>query len=197
LGLAYPIPSVLQIIPSAFQLVFIRGVPESPRWPISKDRSQEAYDILVKYHGEGNPNSQYVKAEFAEMVATIKMDMESIKQTWGEPISTMANLKRCSLVAFIGVFSQWSGNGLVSYYLARVLETVGITDKRMQNKINLMLNCWNLVTGLIASWLVGITPRRVMYLVSVTWIFIMFAGWTGTSASFANTGDVKAAEAVV
>lgn len=87
--------------------------------------------------------------------------------------------------------------GLVSYYLARVLETVGIVSKTTQNQVNLGLNCWNLVTGFTASYLVSITPRRVMYLTSVTGMFITFAAWTGASASFANTQDSGAAAAVV
>lgn len=131
------------------------------------------------------------------MVTAIQMDLETRKQTWGELVSTRANIKRCALVAFIGVFSQWSGNGLVSYYLARVLETVGITKKATQNKVNLALNCWNLVTGMTASLLVGVTPRRVMYLVSVTGMFLTFAAWTGASASYAETKNTAAAGAVV
>lgn len=79
---------------------------------MSQDRTKEAYDILVKYHGEGDPNSPFVQAEYAEMIATIQMDMEQKKRTWGELVSTRANMKRCALVAFIGTFSQWSGNGM-------------------------------------------------------------------------------------
>lgn len=82
------------------------------RWLVSQDRAKEAYDILVKYHGEGDPDSPFVQAEYAEMIATIQMDMEQKKRTWGELISTKANIKRCALVAFIGTFSQWSGNGM-------------------------------------------------------------------------------------
>jgi hypothetical protein len=48
-----------------------------------------------------------------------------------------------------------------------------------------------------ASWLVAYTPRRVMYLVSVTGMLVTFAAWTGASASFAETQSPAAAGAVV
>jgi hypothetical protein len=39
----------------------------------------------------------------------------------------------------------------IRYYLAKVLATVGITDRRKQNQINLGLTCWNLVTGVTGA----------------------------------------------
>ncbi|KAH8835117.1 hexose transporter [Flagelloscypha sp. PMI_526] len=180
---AWRIPSILQIVPSAFQLVFIWWLPESPRWLITQGREEQAKQILIKYHGEGE-ETEYVQLEYAEMVATIKMEIEADKIGWMDLVREKANLKRCALVAFIGTFSQWSGNGLVSYYLARVLETVGITDKRTQNKVNVGLNCWNLVTGIIASWAVGRTKRRHMYLWAVSVMWMTFVSWTAASAVF-------------
>lgn len=38
---------------------------------------------------------------------------------------------------------NWAGNGIVSYYLSPILETVGITDPVSQSCINLGLQCWN------------------------------------------------------
>ncbi|KAA8895679.1 hypothetical protein FN846DRAFT_893929 [Sphaerosporella brunnea] len=105
---------------------------------------EEAWECLVKYHGEGDPNNEIVKADYAEMKATMAMELESNSRAWLELVSTQANRRRCALVAFIGAYSQLSGNGLVSCYLPRVLDTAGITSKRMQNKrgkINLSLNC--------------------------------------------------------
>jgi len=55
---SWRIPSLLQVLPSVFQLTFIWWVPESPRWLISKGRYEEAMAILVKYHAEGSVYSR-------------------------------------------------------------------------------------------------------------------------------------------
>lgn len=40
------------------------------------------------------------------------------------------------IIIAIAFFSQWSGNGLVSYYLRNVLESIGITSSTIQLLIN-------------------------------------------------------------
>lgn len=136
---AWRIPSLVQIAPSLLQLTFIWFIPESPRWLISKDRSEEAFDILVKYHAEGDRDNAFVRAEFAEIQLRVRYELENSKRSWLELLQTPGNRKRSLIAACVGLFSQWSGNGLVSYFLAKVLTTVGITNKRTQNQINLAL----------------------------------------------------------
>jgi hypothetical protein len=36
------------------------------------------------------------------------------------------------IIVAIAVFSQWSANGLVSYYLNKVLTSIGVTDPTIQ-----------------------------------------------------------------
>ncbi|KAK9469578.1 MFS sugar:H+ symporter [Lipomyces arxii] len=194
---SWRLPSLLQLLPSMLQLAFIWFVPESPRWLVSKDRTEDALKILIKYHAEGNEDSQFVAAEFAQICDTIKMEYESNKHPWKEFVSTKANLHRLLIAACVGLFVQWSGNGLVSYYLSKVLATVGIHDRREQNTINLGLMCWNLVTGCIAAVVTKYMRRRVQYLTAFTMMTICFACWTGASASFTLTGNSSAAIAVV
>jgi len=78
-----------------------------------------------------------------------------------------------------------------------VLITVGITNKRTQNIINLALSCWNLVTGVTGAFLTFILPRRTQYLIAFIGMTAIFAVWTGVSANYAQTGNSQAASAVV
>ena len=163
-----------------------RFVPESPRFLVSKDRHEEALAILIKYHAEGDASSPFVAAEFQQIRETIRREIEASKSPWKELFATRANIRRVAIAICIGVFTQWSGNGLVSYYLSKVLASIGIEKKRTQNQLNLGLMCWNLVTGVTGSFLTHILPRRKQYLVSFAGMTCIFACWTASSAVYAH-----------
>lgn len=136
-------------------------------------------------------------AEFAQIRETITLENEASKHRWIELVQTRANLHRIMIASCVGLFSQWSGNGLVSYYLAKVLKTIGITESRKQNQINLGLQCWNLVSGVSGAFFTKLIGRRTQYLIAFTGMTIVFACWTGASANFAMTANHNAAGAVV
>jgi hypothetical protein len=194
---SWRLPSLFQIVPSSLQIAFIWFIPESPRWLVSKDRDEEAFEILVKYHAEGNREDSFVLAEFAQIRETITLENEASKHRWVELLQTRANLHRIIIASCVGLFSQWSGNGLVSYYLAKVLTTIGITETRKQNQINLGLQCWNLVSGVSGAFFTKLIGRRTQYLIAFTGMTIVFACWTGASANFAMTANHNAAGAVI
>jgi hypothetical protein len=89
-------------------------LPESPRYLISKDRREEAFDILAKYHAEGDRDSVFVKAEMTQIETTIRIEMEVAKQSWWDMVATPGMCRRTALVACMGLFTQWSGNTLIS-----------------------------------------------------------------------------------
>ncbi|RSM15856.1 hypothetical protein CDV31_004798 [Fusarium ambrosium] len=184
---AWRLPTVFQILPSILQLAFIWFVPESPRWLISRDRHEEAHAILTEYHGEGDPNSAFVAAEFLQISETLRLEKEASTMPWRELFTQKSNIRRVTVAFCVGLFSQWAGNGLVSYYLAKVLATVGITERLKQQQINLSLSCWNLLTGAVAACIgTDYLPRRTQLLTGFGSMCAIFACWTGASAVFAN-----------
>lgn len=131
---SWRIPSLLQAIPSLLQVTFILYVhrsvytsqgaeltyktfsfiPESPRFLISKDKRQEALDILVKYHAEGDPTAEFPRAEMAQIEETLRIELETSKQSWLDLIRTAGMRRRLMLAMFLGLFTQWSGNTLIA-----------------------------------------------------------------------------------
>jgi len=109
------------------QLLALWMIPESPRWLINRGKYAEAKRILTKYHGNGS-ETDFVRWEFNEISQTIELEkVASAESGWYELVRTPGNRKRCLLIILTAIFSQCSGNGLVSYYLAEVLKTIGIT----------------------------------------------------------------------
>ncbi|KAK2059127.1 general substrate transporter [Colletotrichum caudatum] len=175
---AWRIPSLLQICPSLLQIAFVMFLPESPRWLITKDRAEEANEILIKYHAEGDRNSEFVKAEMVQIKSVITLEMEAAKQTWMDLLGTAGMRRRALISTMLGLFTQWSGNTLTSYYLGDLLEMIGLTDSEVKQKINLGLAGWSLICGLTVAMLVRSVRRRVMYMICTISLLLCYIAWT-------------------
>ena len=191
------IPSVLQVIPSLLQIPFIWFLPESPRWLVAKGRGEEAYAILAKYHAEGDLNSEFVKLEYAEIEKTLQLEKEQSKSSWRQLVAAPGMRRRLLICSFLGLATQWSGNGLTSYFLPRILDNAGIHDDRTKNLINLAMTCWGFVTATTLALTVPKFRRRTIYLTCTVSLTLIFTGWTVASAQYAMTGSHAASRAVI
>ena len=108
------IPSFLQVVPGLLQVIFIWFIPESPRWLVSKGRGDEAYTILVKYHAEGDETSEFVKAEYTQIVEALEAELKMAQMSRKGVFSTPGMRKRVVIASFLALFTQWSGIGLIS-----------------------------------------------------------------------------------
>lgn len=100
---------------------------------MSKGKETQALKTLAYYHADGDEQDALVLFEFNEIKAGIELDRSvSANIGWSALWSTPGNRRRMLIIIAIAFFSQWSGNGLVSYYLRQVFITIGITDTKIQ-----------------------------------------------------------------
>ncbi|PSN62436.1 general substrate transporter [Corynespora cassiicola Philippines] len=175
---AWRIPSFLQMAPSLLQITFIYMIPESPRWLISHDRIEEAEGILVKYHAEGDAESEFVKAEMAQIRATLQLETEAARHSWMDLVSTAGMRRRLLITSFLGLFTQWSGNTLISYYFGDLLGMIGITSSITKQKLNVANACWALVNAFVISMFVTKFKRRTLYLTCTISLLCCYTAWT-------------------
>jgi hypothetical protein len=145
-----------------------RFIPESPRYLVSKGLEGQASRILAKYHANGgDERDPLVMFELAQIRHALRMEEESHKTTtWRSLVATKGNRKRMLIIVAIAIFSQWSGNGLVSYYINLVLEGVGITSTETKAAINGGLQIYNFAIAVVAAMLVDKLGRRTLFLIS-------------------------------
>ncbi|KAH7021486.1 lactose permease [Microdochium trichocladiopsis] len=185
---AWRLPSLLQMAPSFLQVATVFLLPESPRWLVSKDRDEEALAVLVKYHAEGDANSLLVQAEMEQIRTTIKLEMESAKQTWWSVVSAPGMRRRSIVSIFLGLFTQLSGNSLLSYYSSLLFNMMNYTTPYAKTRINIANQCWSLLTAVVIAMYVTRFKRRLAFMTSATLMLCVFIGMT---VSFYNLQVAK------
>ncbi|AEO63901.1 uncharacterized protein THITE_2109522 [Thermothielavioides terrestris NRRL 8126] len=181
---AWRVPCLLQGIPSVCQLIFIWLVPESPRWLISKGKLEKAKKILAYVHAQGDEDDELVNVEFEEIQQTIALEKEYEKSGWSELWSTPGNRHRSIILISIGFFSQWSSNGLISYFLPKVFELIGITNGTTQLQINFILQAVNVISATGIAFFVDYFGRRPLFLTSTIGMLICVVAMTISLATY-------------
>ena len=196
---AWRVPSLVQAFPSILQLIFVWVVDESPRFLVSRGKSEQALRVLAKCHANGNDQDEVVQLEMQEIHDTLKMEMEFNKSGWLQLVQTKGNRHRMAICITAGFFSQWSGNGIVSYYLNIALNDIGYTDATTQDIINGVLTIFNAFTATGICFFVDRIGRRRLFLISTTGMMFSYMSWTIAAGLYAksNNTDDNAGRAVL
>ncbi|PVH68348.1 hypothetical protein DL98DRAFT_386693, partial [Cadophora sp. DSE1049] len=155
------------------------GLQVSPRWLVSKGRSDEAWKMIVKYHGDNNENDELAIFEFEEIQSAVNNLAESrhrgIRNDLNNLhafIKTPGSRKRLAILVWAALISQLSGNAFVSYYLSPILASVGLKTDIQQTLINATSQMVSWFSALYFATLPGKLGRRTLPLWSLAAIWI-------------------------
>ncbi|KAH7140962.1 general substrate transporter [Dactylonectria macrodidyma] len=194
---AWRLPTLLQAGPAVLQMTFVWFLDESPRWLCYKSRSEEAFNILVKHHSNGDRNDPLVVAEYFEMHDTLQAEREVESAGLSLFFATPANRRRLAILITLAVFGQWSGNGLVSYYLTKILTSIGITTQREQTMLTGTISTVNYATALMAAVLATKIGRRQMFVGGAIAMFLTFSALTASIALYNENGSKAASQSAL
>lgn len=194
---SWRLPSLLQAAPSLIQVATVFFIPESPRWLVSKDRQEEALELLIKYHAEGDASNPLPHAEFAEIKKALEIENEARKRGWLELFQSPAMRRRALVTGALGVFCQFSGNALISQYLVKILGLIGVNDRGIQLRFSVGREAWGLVVCFALATITPRFPRRRMYLLCTVSLLLCYTAWTISQARQMITGSEAAGIATI
>ncbi|PSR78363.1 general substrate transporter [Coniella lustricola] len=177
--------TLVQIVPSVMQLVFIWWLPESPRFLVHQDRNEEALLVLAKHHAGGNMHDAVVQFEYLQVKQTIQMDRDTDTATsYLDFVRTSGNRRRLAIIMSLGVISQYSGNALFSNYMNTIYAGAGITSPNQKLAMSTGKTLLDLAVTIGAALNVDRFGRRPLFLISTTGMVAAFACWTATGAVY-------------
>lgn len=105
----------ISAVPAVAFLILLFGIPPSPRWLASRNRTDEALHVL-KLMGEPNPNAELIE---------IRSALEREHTAGRESVFTWKYRYPLFLVISIGAFNQLTGINAILYYANDIFAAAG------------------------------------------------------------------------
>lgn len=165
----------VEAFPALIYTLLVFTVPKSPRWLISKHRTEEAKKVLEIINPEGDAE---------KLMLDIKTESES--HTAGENIFMKKYRFPLMLAFLIAMFNQFSGINAFLYYAPRIFEEAGLGESTALLS-SIGIGVTNLLFTLLGVFLIDRLGRKtLMYIGSVGYIISLslvsaafFLQWEG------------------
>jgi MFS transporter, SP family, arabinose:H+ symporter len=140
--------------PSVLYALFCFGLPESPRWLLSRKGDREA-GLRILQRIEPNASTAEITAEADAIIAA------SSPQSSSENFWTKRLRKPILLAILIAFFNQLSGINAILYFAPRIFELTGLGPKTaLQQSIGIGVT--NLIFTFVGLWLIDRLGRRTL-----------------------------------
>jgi len=140
--------------PSLLYAVFCFGLPESPRWLLSRKGDREA-GLQVLQRIEPDVSKAEIAAQADEIIAAASQQAES-GHFWTRRLQ-----KPILLAILIAFFNQLSGINAILYFAPRIFELTGLAAKAALLQ-SIGIGVTNLVFTFVGLWLIDRLGRRTL-----------------------------------
>lgn len=154
------------------------------QWLAKQGRLNDAKTMMATSHANGDMDDALVNWEFEETVAALEAEELQKNTSYLDFFRTKPNRRRLLVMITCGAGTNMNGVGIVSWFLAPVLRSVGITQPIKLLTLQLGLSIWNMIVSQIVSLHADKVGRRPLFLSSEVGMVCAFAMVAGLSAAF-------------
>lgn len=122
---AFRIAWGVQAVPGLILFIALFFFPESPRWLASKDKWEEAHEILANLHASGDMSNPTVIAELEEVREAVRIAAESSHIGY-LGLFAPGIWKRTLVGVSVQIWQQLLGGNIMLYYLVYIFEMSGL-----------------------------------------------------------------------
>ncbi|KAK4112932.1 MFS sugar transporter-like protein [Canariomyces notabilis] len=186
---AFRIPWGVQMVPAFILLVGLFFFPYTPRWLASKDRWDEALNVLANLHGGGDKNHPKVLAQYQEIQEALQFEREQAISSFKALVAPKM-LKRVALGMSIQMWSQLCGMNIMMYYIVYIMEGAQIASPLATASIQYAINVVLTLPAIIFLDKWGRRPSLILGSFGMmTWLFI--SGALQQYYGQPNTGETR------
>lgn len=171
------LPLILQLVPATVLVCLLPLCPESPRWLLMHDRTEDALEALRKYMGKNlTVHSDEVQQEYKSIKSAIDIERRS-KISFKEVVlcrDRSGHLKRLLLGCGGQFMQQLGGINALNYYFSIILENnLGMSEMmaRILTGCNATSYC---ISTALAFWMIDRFGRRSLMMTGLWLQFIAY-----------------------
>ena len=168
----------IEAVPALLYLIFSMGIPESPRWLVTrKSDLEQAKKILQLVEPAAEASAIDAKLETMQTAAHAE---SSESKFWSSKL-----FRPISLAFLIAFFNQLSGINAVLYFAPRIFELTGLGEQAALLQ-SAGIGVTNLLFTFVGLWLIDRVGRRtLMYVGSLGYILSLgLCAWAFKSETF-------------
>ncbi|ORY17188.1 general substrate transporter [Neocallimastix californiae] len=175
-----------QVIPGLGLVILLSFLPKSPRWLCSKDRDEEAVEVLAKLNA-ASTSDEIVQNELKAIQEDVAATRAAGSSSFGELFSPV--IRRRTFITFLmQLFQQWTGINVIMYYQSQIYDEIGFSKFMSTVVLPIINNFVNFVSTFPGMWGIERLGRKTLLVVGA---LMMMAFHISTWACSTQTHNGK------
>ncbi|OAG37614.1 hypothetical protein AYO21_08222 [Fonsecaea monophora] len=195
-GVQWRIPIAICTVPSFLTIFLLPLIPESPRWLVMQDRTDEARAVISKLHGHHDEaGHEFAELEVKQMVDQISFEHRNA-MGWWELIMSKRYRRRFILTIITQSMSQSAGIVVIASYGPTIYASLGFNTVG-QLCITAGYVTFGALTAILGTLLIDRVGRVPLLAIGTAIQIVLIVVVTPLIAKYAGTSHEAPQQAVV